>query len=104
MFRRYRRDRRPAHPTRSPARLRPGLRCSLMLSAWARRTASALAIALACRAEYRTFAARRTLEAGANLGQAESQLGHRAAQRVTVHAKLLGGLALVAPMRKKHFA
>ena len=59
---------------------------------------------LARRTEYRTFAAWRTLEAGANFGQAKAQLGHGAAQGVAVDAEFVGRLALVAPVGNKHFA
>ena len=75
-----------------------------MLSALFESADSALAIALACRAEYRTFAAWRTLEAGANFGQAQAQLGHGAAQRVAVHTQFFRRLALVAAVRQENFA
>ena len=59
---------------------------------------SSLAVALAVGAEYWTFAAHRTLEPGAHSGQFQSQLCHRAAQRIAVHPQLFRGLALVAPV------
>src|ERR1700685_846423 len=68
------------------------------------RGGSALAIALACRSQHKTFATRRTLEARANFGEAEAELGHGAAQGVAVDAKLLRRLTLVSPVRHQHFA
>ncbi len=56
------------------------------------------------RAEYRTFAARRTLEPGANFGQIQSQFRHGAAQGIAVHPQLFGGLALVTPVCHQNFA
>src|ERR1035437_10269509 len=66
-------------------------------------TPSALAEALAHSAEYRTFAAGRTLEPGPHLSQIEAQLRHGAAQRVAVHAEFCGRLTLVAPVCHEHF-
>ena len=54
--------------------------------------------------EYRTFAARRTLEAGGtNLCRIDGQLGNGAAERVAVHAQLLGSFALISPVMRQHF-
>jgi hypothetical protein len=66
--------------------------------------ASALAKDLARGAKNRTFRARRTLEAGADLRQAQTQFCHGPAQRVAVHAELFGSFALVATVRYQHFA
>src|ERR1035441_2746837 len=66
--------------------------------------ASSLAVCLAEGAKYWTFAAGRTLEAGAHLRQFESQFRHGAAQRIAVHPQLFGRLALVSPVLDQHFA
>jgi len=66
--------------------------------------ASALAKDLARGAINRTFRARRTLEAGADLCQAQAKFRHGPAQRVAVHAEFLGSFALVATVRNQHFA
>jgi hypothetical protein len=55
------------------------------------------------RSKYRTFAAGRTLEAGANFGQIEAKLGHGPAEGIAVDAQFFRGLALVAPVRNQHF-
>src|ERR1035441_5920197 len=65
---------------------------------------SAPAVNLPRRAEYRTLAARRTLETGSHLGQMEPQLRHGAAERVAVHSQLFGRLTLVSPVRQQNFA
>jgi len=65
---------------------------------------SAPAHAGAYRIEYRTFAAGRTLESGANFCEAEAKFRHRATQSVAMHPQLLGRLALVASISDKHFA
>jgi hypothetical protein len=56
------------------------------------------------RAKYWTFAARRTLEGGAHFCQVELKFGHRAAQRVAVHAQFFGCLTLIAPVRYQNFS
>lgn len=66
--------------------------------------AIALTVALAEGAEYRTFAADRTLEPGAHLGQVQTEFCHGTAQRIAVHSQLFGRLALVATMRHQNFA
>ena len=53
-------------------------------------------VSLACGSKYRTFAAWRTLEPGANFRQADAQFGHRAAERVAVDTQLFCSLALVS--------
>src|ERR1700721_926766 len=65
---------------------------------------SALAEGLAHRAEYRTFAAGRTLEAGPHFGQIEFKFGHGAAERVAMDAQLFSRLALVSPVCHQDFA
>src|SRR5580658_5086950 len=65
---------------------------------------SALAITLAAGVEYRTFAARRTLESRSHFGQVQPQFRHGAAQSVAVHPQFLGRFALVAPVRHQNFA
>src|ERR1700685_2541994 len=67
-----------------------------------RAAISALAVALAKRAVYRTFAPRRTLELGAHLGKIQAQLSHGAAQRVAMHAQFFCCLALVSSVRHQH--
>ena len=66
------------------------------------REISALAVALAKRAVYRTFAPWRTLELGAHFGKIQAQLSHGAAQRVAMHAEFFRRLALVSPVRHQH--
>ena len=55
------------------------------------------------RAEYWTFAARRTLERGAHFCQVKPKLGHGAAQGVAMHAQLFGCFTLVSPVRYQDF-
>jgi hypothetical protein len=64
----------------------------------------ALAETLAYSSKDKTFAAWRTLEPSANLGEAKAELGHRAAQGVAMDAKFLGGLTLIASVSYQHFA
>jgi hypothetical protein len=66
--------------------------------------ALALSIQGADRAEYWTFATRRTLECGSHFGQVEPELGHRSAQRISMHAQLFGCLTLVSPVRYQNFS
>jgi hypothetical protein len=46
---------------------------------------------------------RRTLEPGPNFHETQSQFCHGAAQGVSMHPQLLGGLTLVSPVRNEHF-
>src|SRR6266567_9284657 len=66
--------------------------------------ASTLAKRRTRRAEYRTFATRRTLETGAHFGEAQFELRHGPAQGVAVHAQFLRRLTLVATVRDQHLA
>src|SRR5258708_27974488 len=65
---------------------------------------SAVAYAGARRSKYRTFAAGRTLESGANFRKADAQFRHGAAKRVAVDSQLLGRLALVTPVCGQYLA
>lgn len=56
-----------------------------------------------CRQGARPFAHRRAPQAIADLRGAHVQFGQRAAQRVAVHAKLFGRLALVALVAGQNF-
>jgi len=51
----------------------------------------------------RTLAHRRTPHAIANLRRVHIQLGERAAQRIAMHAKLFGSLALIALVVGQNF-
>jgi hypothetical protein len=63
-----------------------------------------LAAALAYDSKYRTFAAGRTLEPGADFRQADAQFGHGAAKGIPVNAQLLCRLTLVSLVGCQHFA